>query len=333
VSIVRSGADLVGRRVTVDVPATTANLGAGFDALAMALDLATLIRVEAVAPDAKPVFEVDVRGEGEGHLPTGRRNRFINALIDGLEDTGFDAGGCGWHVRMDNRIPVTRGLGSSASATVAGLVAADAFLDGALGRERMLELATVAEGHADNAAAAIYGGLCVVAEVDGGPRAIRIEPPEDLLAALYIPDKHLSTAAMRAALPASVPFADAVHNVGAAALAVAALSEGRLDLLAAGTVDRLHEPYRASAYPELPELIEAALAAGARGACMSGAGPTVIAFSDDVAAAATIAAAMERRAQALGLTGRAAVQAVRAEGAYVISPTDASPEGASLPLA
>lgn len=332
-SAVRSGADLVGRRVTVDVPATTANLGAGFDALAMALDLATLIEVEAVPPETRPAFLVDVHGEGEGHLPTGRRNRFISALIEGLEDTGMDAAGCGWHVRMDNHIPVTRGLGSSASATVAALVAADAFLDGALGDERILELATRAEGHPDNAAAAVYGGLCVVATVDGEPRAIRIDPPTGLLAALYIPDKHLSTAAMRAALPQQVPFADAVHNVGAATLAVAALSEGRLDLLAAGTVDKLHEPYRAAAYPELPALIEAALAAGARGACLSGAGPTVIAFSDDAAAAATIAAAMERRAQALGLTGRAAVQAVRAEGAYVTRDAGSGLESPSLPLA
>lgn len=332
-SPVPSGADLIGRRITVDVPATTANLGAGFDALAMALELATIIEVEAVPPDRQPAFHVDVHGEGEGHLPTGRRNRFISSLIDGLEDTGVDAAGCGWHVRMDNRIPVTRGLGSSASATVAALVAADALLDGALGPERILELATRAEGHADNAAAAVYGGLCVVATVEGEPRAIRIDPPDGLLAALYIPDKHLSTAAMRAALPERVPFADAVHNVGAAALAVAALSEGRLDLLAAGTVDRLHEPYRAAAYPELPELIEAALAAGAKGACMSGAGPTVIAFSDDAAAAATIAAAMERRAQALDMTGRAAVQAVRAEGARVVDGADVRLEGASLPLA
>jgi homoserine kinase len=333
VSAVRSGADFVGRRVTVDVPATTANLGAGFDALAMALDLATIIEVVGVPPDVEPAFHVDVRGEGRGHLPTGRRNRFISALIEGLEDTGMNASGCGWHVRMDNRIPVTRGLGSSASATVAALVAADALLDGALGPERILELAAVSEGHADNAAAAVYGGLCVVATVGGEPRAIRIDPPADLLAALYIPDKQLSTAAMRAALPKHVPFADAVHNVGAASLTVAALSEGRLDLLAAGTADRLHEPYRAAAYPELPELIEAALAAGAKGACMSGAGPTVIAFSDDVAAAATIAAAMERRAQALGMTGRAAVQAVRAEGARVIDRPLPQRDGASLPLA
>lgn len=332
-SAVPSGADFVGRRVTIDVPATTANLGAGFDALSMALDLSTLITVEAVPPETRPAFHVEVHGEGQGHLPTGRRNRFISAVIDGLADAGVDAAGAGWHVRMDNRIPVTRGLGSSASATVAGLVAADALLDGALGPVRILELATLAEGHADNAAAAIYGGLCVVAAVEGVPRAIRIEPPQDLLAALFIPDKHLSTAAMRAALPESVPFADAVHNVGAAALAVAALSEGRLDFLAAGTVDRLHEPYRASAYPELPELIAAALAAGASGACMSGAGPTVIAFSDDAAAAATIAAAMERRAQALRMPGRAAVQAARAAGALVIADGAQRPQGASLPLA
>ncbi len=332
-SAARSGADLIGRRVTIDVPATTANLGAGFDALSMALDLSTLITLTAVPPETQPAFHVEVHGEGAGHLPTGRRNRFISALIEGLEDAGVDPAGAGWHVRMDNRIPVTRGLGSSASATVAALVAADALVDGALGAQRILELATRSEGHADNAAAAVYGGLCVVATVEGSPRAIRIDPPSGLLAALFIPHKHLSTAAMRAALPASVPFADAVHNVGAASLTVAALSEGRLDLLAVGTVDRLHEPYRASAYPELPELIAAALAAGARGACLSGAGPTVIAFSDDVAAAATIAAAMERRAQALELPGRAAVQAARAEGALVIAEGDERPDGASLPLA
>jgi homoserine kinase len=124
---------------------------------------------------------------------------------------------------------------------------------------------------------------------------------------------------MRAALPDSVPFSDAVHNVGAAALAVAAISEGRLDLLSAATVDRLHEPYRAAAYPELPELLAAARAAGAMGACLSGAGSTVLAFSQDLAAAATIASAMERRALALRLTGRALVQGVRSEGVRAVA--------------
>lgn len=326
----RSGADLVGRRIGIDVPATTANLGAGFDALAMALDLATLIRLDVVAPDTAPPVRVEIIGEGAGQLPDGRRNRFVSALLDALADAGVDPAGAGWHVRMENHIPVSRGLGSSASATVAALVAADALLDGALGHERMLELATRAEGHADNAAAALLGGFCVVGELGGKPRALRFDPPRDLLAALYIPDAHLSTAAMRLALPPSVPFDDAVHNVRAASLTVAAMCSGRLDLLAAGTVDRLHEPYRADAYPELPELIEAARAAGAVGACLSGAGSTVIAFSHDVAAAATIAAAMERRAQSLGMRGRAAVQAARREGARVIEDGDIRSRSDSL---
>jgi homoserine kinase len=310
--------DLVGRRVRVDVPATTANLGAGFDVLAMALDLASVFEVAIIPAETRPAIEVEVLGEGRGQLPRGRRNRFVSALLDGLAEGGIGVAQIGLRVRVDNRIPVARGLGSSASATVAALVAADALLGGALGTQRILELATTFEGHADNASAAIYGGLCVVTEVDGQPRALRLDPPAGLLAALYIPDKHLSTAAMRSALPDYVPFADAVHNVGAASLAVAALTQGRLDLLTTATSDRLHEPYRAAVYPELPELVAAALAAGARGACLSGAGSTVIAFSDDPKAAATIGTAMERRAQELDLPGRAAVHAARAQGASVL---------------
>jgi homoserine kinase len=197
-------------------------------------------------------------------------------------------------------------------------VTADALLDGALGQQRILELATRAEGHADNAAAALLGGFCVVSpHAEGGPTAVRFDPPHDLLAVLYIPERHLSTAAMRDALPRSVPFGDAVHNVGAAALTVAALAQGRLDLLGRGTTDRLHEPYRASAYPELPELVAAARAGGALGACLSGAGSTIIAFCDDQGAAAAVSAAMERRAQELRLPGRAAVHRARAAGATI----------------
>lgn len=308
-------ADLVGRSVTVEVPATTANLGAGFDALALALDLVSRIHVRAVPAGSGSDVVVEVTGEGAGQLPVDGSNRFVIALREGLADAGVDAAPLGWRVRMENAIPLSRGLGSSASATVAALVAADAFVGGALGRQRILELATRDEGHADNAAAALFGGLCVVVELEGVPRAVRLEPPGGLLAALYVPDRHLSTAAMRAALPASVPFADAVHNVGAAAMAVAALAEGHLELLRAATVDRLHEPYRAAAYPELPELVAAARAAGAQGACLSGAGSTIVAFTRDPAAAAAIAAAMERRGQELGMTGRALVHAARAEGA------------------
>jgi homoserine kinase len=324
---VDAAAALVGRSVSVDVPATTANLGAGFDALALALDLSNHYTVRVVEPESQPRVSVEVRGEGAGHLPTDSRSRFVAALRDGFAAVGLDANGLGWRVEMDNDIPVTRGLGSSASASVGALVAADALLGGsALDNQRILELAAAAEGHADNAAAALHGGLCVVGVVDGRPRAIRIDPPAGLVVALYVPDKPLSTAAMRAALPEQVPFEDAVHNVGAAALAVAALSQGRLELLDAATRDRLHEPYRgASAYPELPELIAAARAAGAMGACLSGAGSAVIAFCDDPTAAASISAAMAARGAALGLAGRASVGRPRTEGARVIDTGDARP--------
>jgi homoserine kinase len=326
VSPVSSARSLIGRSVSVDVPATTANLGAGFDALALALDLAVVVRVEAIDVSHGPPVRVEVRGEGAGQLPTGRRNRFVSSLVDGLASAGIDGDALGWRVRMDNAIPISRGLGSSASATVAALVVADALTGGALGQVRILELAARAEGHANNAAAALLGGFCVTTQSSDGPRAVRFDPPAGLLAALYIPDRPLSTSAMRGALPKTVPFADAVHNVGAAAITVAALAQGRVELLAAGTTDRLHEPYRASVYPELPELVATARAAGALGACLSGAGSTVVAFCDDQVAAATVASAMERRAHELGMPGRAAVHAARAEGARILD--DAAGEAA-----
>ncbi|CAN5806686.1 homoserine kinase [soil metagenome] len=319
-----SSVSLVGRTVRLEVPATTANLGAGFDALALALDLCNVIEVEAVAPTTRPVVEVTVSGEGMGQLPTDGSNRFVVMLLRGLAEGGLGDPGCGWRVRMENAIPVARGLGSSAAASVGALVGARALLavdDAAvpgLADEDILALADEAEGHADNAAAAVHGGLCVVASVTGRPRALRIEPPPSLLAVLFIPDRPLSTTSMRAALPTHVPFADAVHNVGAATLAVAALSQGRLDLLAPAMVDRLHEPYRAAVYPELPHLIAAARDAGALGACLSGAGSTIIAFSDDPERAAVLAGALEDRANHLGLAGRSLVRRARSAGVRVL---------------
>jgi homoserine kinase len=310
------GARLVERAVAVEVPGTSANLGAGFDALAIALDILNTVRVEVVAATAEPRVLVRVAGEGSGGLPTDGTNRFVTVLEDALRDAGLAGPMPGWRIEMENAIPVARGLGSSAAATVAALTAADALLGGAaLTAERRLELAAAAEGHADNAAAAILGGVGVVTVVEGRPRAIRIAPPADLRAALFIPERPLSTAAMRAALPATVPFRDAVHNVGAAALAVAALARDRLDLLGPATIDRLHEPYRAAVYPELPELVAAARDAGALGACLSGAGSTIIAFCAGDAEASWIASAMADRASGLGLAGRAMTTRPRDAGA------------------
>jgi homoserine kinase len=146
---------------------------------------------------------------------------------------------------------------------------------------------------------------------------VRFDPPAELRCALFIPDRPLATRAMRAALPETVPFGDAVHNVGASSLVVAAMATGRLELLREATVDRLHEPYRATPYPELPALVGAARSAGALGAALSGAGSTVIAFADDAAAADRAAAAMRAEAERLGLAGRTTVVRPRPDGARV----------------
>lgn len=309
---------LVRARATVDTPATTANLGAGFDALALALDVSNLMTVEVV--DGIPgSLELDVEGEGAGVLePTGS-DRFTTGLRLGLAELGLDPDGLAFRVSMHNRIPFSRGLGSSASATVAGLVAAGALAGRPIDADRALVLACQAEGHADNAAAAVQGGFVVVSHVDGDAHAIRLDPPSGLVAALYIPDRPLSTTAMRAALPATVPFRDAVHNVGAAATIVAAFATGRLELLRGAMEDRLHEPYRARAvYPELPGLVAAARAAGALGAAMSGAGSSVIAFADDDELAAEVGAAMARWGTEHGLPGRARLARPRSQGAFVV---------------
>jgi homoserine kinase len=317
------GVGLVERAVTVEVPATSANLGAGFDALAIALELVNTVRVAildeaAEAPSDARVI-VRVTGEGADRLPTDETNRFVVVLEDALRDAGLPDARRAWRIEMDNAIPVARGLGSSAAATVAALTAADALLGGgAIPVERRLELASEAEGHPDNAAAAILGGVGIVGTVDGRPRALRIPAPPELRVALFIPDRPLSTARMRAALPSQVPFADAVHNVGAAAMAVAALAQGRRDLLGHATIDKLHEPYRAAVYPELPELVAAARAAGALGACLSGAGSTIVAFCADDAKASRVAAAMAGRAAALGLAGRPLTTRPRDIGAIVV---------------
>lgn len=309
----------IGRRVTVDVPATTANLGAGFDVLAMALDVPNVVIVEAVEHTTGPAVDLEVIGEGAGRLRANRRNRFVASLERGLRDANVHPRGIGWKVRMHNRIPLSRGMGSSASVTIAGLLAADAMCGGgALSPDRILALAVEAEGHPDNAAAALLGGFCVVTTVDGAPMAIRFDPPEALLCVLFIPDRPLSTREMRAALPAHVPFQDAVHNVGAASLAVAAMASGRLDLLRAATEDRLHEPYRATPYPELPLLTAAARGAGALGAALSGAGSTIIAFADDLSAAERVSTALCREAVRLDLPGRADIVRPRADGARVV---------------
>ncbi len=306
----------VHRRVVVDVPASTANLGAGYDVLAMALDLANRVSVEVLT---EPIVELTVEGEGEGHLAADRHNRFVVALELGIRwALGEVPAGIGWRVHMHNRIPLARGLGSSAAATVAGLVAADALTGGRLDERRQLELACDLEGHPDNASAALLGGFVVVAMSGGRPDVVRFDVPGRLRAVLFVPDRTLATMAMRAAIPREVPHRDAVFNVGRAALAVAAITSGRYALLREATEDRLHEPYRAIVYPELPLLVAAAREAGALGACLSGAGSSVIAFADDERLLEAVGDAMAAIAADHDLPGRVRPVALRNAGPLVV---------------
>lgn len=312
-------AELDGRRVVVEVPASSANLGAGYDCLGVAIDLVNQVELE-VRGWSRGEIELTVDGEGQGELTEDRDNRFILGLERALAEVrGELPAGVGWRVEMRNQIPLARGLGSSAAATVAGVLAANALLGGVLDTPAMLRIACEVEGHPDNAAAALLGGFVVSAQTPDGVEALRFDATRDLRAVLFIPDLRLPTADMRRALPATVPLADAVANLGAVAVGVAGLAAGRTDLLGRLTVDRLHEPYRASVYPQLPRLVDAARAAGALGACLSGAGSTILAFTDNVAAITRIEAAFLVAAADTDLPGRVVVARPRNRGARVVS--------------
>ena len=312
-------AELDGRRVVVEVPASSANLGAGYDCLGVALALTNHVELE-VRGWSRGQIELTIDGEGREELTEDRDNRFVQGLEAALvEARGPLPDGVGWRIEMRNEIPLSRGLGSSAAATVAGVLAADALLDGALDRAAQLRIATKVEGHPDNAAAALLGGFVVSAQDGDAVEALRFDAPRDLRAVLFIPDLRLSTRDMRKALPAKVPHGDAVANLGAVAIGVAGLAAGRTDLLRCLTVDRLHEPYRAAVYPQLPRLVEAAREAGALGACLSGAGSTILAFTDTMAAITRIEAAFVAVAADTDLPGRVTVVQPRNAGAKVLS--------------
>jgi len=311
-------AELDGRRVVVEVPASSANLGAGYDCIGVALGLTNRIEVE-VRGWSRGEMELSVQGEGEGELTADGGNRCVQGIEAALlEVRGPLPEGIGWRIEMHNEIPLARGLGSSAAATVAGLVAGNALLGEPLTSADLLRLATAIEGHPDNAAAALLGGFTVSALVDGGVEALRFDAPRDLRAVLFIPDLRLPTSEMRAALPTKVPLVDAVSNLTRVAVGVAGMATGRFDLLRILTVDRLHEQYRAKVFPQLPRLVESARGAGAIGACLSGAGSTVLAFSDSVRTITRIEAAFGAAAADTDLTGRIAVVSFRNTGAQVV---------------
>jgi homoserine kinase len=310
-------AAIVGRRLVVDVPASTANLGAGYDCLGLALDVCNTVAVEAVEGDGG--LELAVAGEGEGELPAVRSNRFVAGLENALEASiGPRPAAIGWRITMHNRIPLSRGMGSSAAASVGGAFAGNVLGGGRLSLADLLRLATALEGHPDNASAALLGGFVVSAHLGERVEAVRFDAPAGLRAVLFIPDRRLSTDDMRRVLPAEVPLRDAVSNMSRIAIGVAGIASGRFELLADLTVDRIHEPYRSVAYPQLPRLTGAARAAGALGAFLSGAGSTVLAFVAPGADAAPVERALAEAAAAVDLAGRTTIVAPRNRGPEVV---------------
>lgn len=258
-------------RVRVSVPASVANLGPGFDTLGLALDLFNVVEVETGGGDVR----VDMVGEAR-HLPLAD-NLVLRAIRHAFAAAGSALPPLS--LRLTNRIPAGCGMGSSAAAIVAGVVVANSLLGEPWPPEGLLALATELEGHPDNVAPALWGGLVVSCLSPEGVRWVRLEAPSELQAVLVIPEIEVPTREARRVLPETVPFRDAVFNVGRVALLVAALSGRRYDLLREAMRDRLHQPYRAPLVPGLEDGLRAAERAGALGAALSGAGPGLLAFA------------------------------------------------------
>ncbi len=263
-----------GRRARIRVPASTSNLGAAFDAVGLALQLYLTLEVSELT---KGSSRIQFQGVDAGLVPVDESNLIWRtmehvALAHGARLPRF-------FLRVNNEIPITKGLGSSASAILAGASAANFLCRLNLSRDELLEIAAAKEGHPDNAAPALYGGL--VASISGEPiLCSRSEFPPDWTIVAVTPDFELETKRAREVLPVQVPYRDAVYNIQRAAFLMAQLVQGRKEGLRAAMADALHQPYRSSLLPGFGEVLELAPCEGLLGVALSGAGSTVIAFAD-----------------------------------------------------
>ncbi|OJX65674.1 MAG: homoserine kinase [Micrococcales bacterium 73-13] len=301
---------LLGRAVRVRVPASSANLGPGFDTFGLALGIYD--EIEAVVVDGPS--RVEVAGVGAGVVPEDADNLVVRAAARAFAEAGVAMPGLS--IRATNVIPHGGGLGSSAAAIVSGIVAASGLLgpDAGLGADRLLALATELEGHPDNVATALLGGLTIAWSVDGVPRAKKLIVHRGVSPLVCVPDFSVSTEHARSLQPASVPYQDAVFNLSRSALLVAALVQSP-ELLFEATEDRLHQDYRAEAMPETYELVQRLRAAG-HAAVVSGAGPSILVLASDPAARADAAGIVERSARS---RWDSRMLAVDVRGATVVS--------------
>ncbi len=293
----------------VSVPGTSANLGPGFDALGLALDLRTRATLEI--PAAQPGVRVIGR---DAHILGRTRNLVEDGILHYL--MLVDRTLPPYALLVDNRLPVARGLGGSAAAVVAGLALAAAALGHNPDPARLLPLAVAMEGHGDNVAAALFGGLVVVWGEGKAMHARSLPIAASLQGVVFIPERSSSTKAARAILPKQFSRSDAAYNIARTALLVDALREGRAPDLREAMCDRLHQPYRLPALPHAP-LLDAAYAAGAHGAVLSGAGSSLLAICDATTASA-VAAAMSSRAAELGVVGETVPLAIDRRGLSLV---------------
>ena len=333
---------LIGRSVAVAVPATIANLGAGYDVLAMAIDLHNELRVTITGSVEHGAgrIEYSVTGEGAAVLVGSRENLAIDAIYRGLTAAGVpDAERMSLTISAVNAIPLSRGLGSSAAAIVAGLCAGAALGSGSSEgfapgscvdrfddavTDALFAEAARREGHPDNAAAALFGGLVASGSTSDGLAARLITVPDDAVPVVLIPTLELPTSEMRSVLPKQISMADAAHNASRLALGVAALEAGDLRGFALLADDRLHQPVRATRYTAMPALIDAARTAGAVSACLAGAGSSILAIVDDAGGAGDevierVIAALDAAAQREKVGGHAEQFEVEHDGARIIA--------------
>jgi len=303
-------ASLAGRAVTVKVPATTANLGPGFDTLGLALSLYDILTV-SVRPE--PGATVQVTGVGEGEVPTDESNLVVRAIAHTFTAVGQQMPGL--NLVAHNSIPHGRGLGSSGAAIVSGIMAAKGLLAGIVDIDSgmLLSLATELEGHPDNVAPALFGGLTIAWTTDDGPQHKKLIVHRGVSPLIAVPQGTMSTELARSLRPLSVPHADAIFNVSRSALLIAALIQSP-ELLLAATEDRLHQSYRASAMPDTDALITELRAEG-HAAVVSGAGPSILVLCSDPAERLVAAELVE---QHVGTPWQPLLLAVDFKGATVM---------------
>ena len=264
------------RTVKVRVPGTSANCGPGFDCLGVACTIYNELELTLLEEER---LDIEITGDGAENIPVDERNIVWRSIQKLLERAGKAQEYKGAIIRMDNGVPLSRGLGSSATAIVGGLKAANECLGNPFTNRDLLQMATEIEGHPDNVAPAIFGGFTISIVRNGKPECFSLMPKLPLKLVVTVPDFFLPTKAARAVLPAEVPMKDAVFNIGRAAMLTAALCKGNKSFLRSVFDDALHQPYRAKLIPGMYDVFKAARAAGALGASMSGAGPCLIAFT------------------------------------------------------